>query len=83
MRAIRSKDMRPELAVRSLAYKLGYRFRLHRKDLPRKPVTRLGIDEKSFTRGHHYLAMVYDPRPQPGAVTEHRTTESRMSSGLH
>jgi DNA mismatch endonuclease (patch repair protein) len=37
MRAIRSKDMRPELAVRSLAHKLGYRFRLHRKDLPGKP----------------------------------------------
>jgi len=37
MRRIRSKDMRPELAVRSLAHKLGYRFRLHRKDLPGKP----------------------------------------------
>ena len=37
MRAIRSKDMLPELAVRSLVYKLGYRFRLHRKDLPGKP----------------------------------------------
>jgi DNA mismatch endonuclease (patch repair protein) len=37
MRAIRSKDMLPELAVRSLAHKLGYRFRLHRKDLPGKP----------------------------------------------
>jgi DNA mismatch endonuclease, patch repair protein len=37
MRAIRSKDMRPELAVRSLVHQLGYRFRLHRKDLPGKP----------------------------------------------
>ncbi len=37
MRAIRSKDMKPELAVRSLAHALGYRFRLHRKDLPGKP----------------------------------------------
>lgn len=37
MRAIRSKDMRPELAVRSLVHKLGYRFRLHRKNLPGKP----------------------------------------------
>lgn len=37
MRRIRSKGMRPELAVRSLAHKLGYRFRLHRKDLPGKP----------------------------------------------
>jgi DNA mismatch endonuclease (patch repair protein) len=37
MRAIRSKDMLPELAVRRFAHKLGYRFRLHRKDLPGKP----------------------------------------------
>jgi DNA mismatch endonuclease (patch repair protein) len=37
MRRIRSKGMRPELAVRSLAHKMGYRFRLHRKDLPGKP----------------------------------------------
>jgi DNA mismatch endonuclease, patch repair protein len=37
MRRIRSKDMRPELAVRSLVHKMGYRFRLHRKDLPGNP----------------------------------------------
>lgn len=37
MRAIRSKGMRPELAVRSLVHRLGYRFRLHKKDLPGKP----------------------------------------------
>jgi len=37
MRAIRSKDMLPELAVRKLVHKLGYRFRLHRTDLPGKP----------------------------------------------
>ena len=29
--------MLPELAVRRLVHKLGYRFRLHRKDLPGKP----------------------------------------------
>lgn len=37
MRAIRSKGMRPELAVRRLVHRLGYRFRLHRKELPGKP----------------------------------------------
>jgi len=37
MRAIRGKDMLPELAVRRLVHKLGYRFRLHRADLPGKP----------------------------------------------
>jgi len=37
MRAIRSKDTQPELIVRSLVHRLGYRFRLHRPDLPGKP----------------------------------------------
>jgi DNA mismatch endonuclease, patch repair protein len=37
MASIRSKDMKPELAVRKLAHALGFRFRLHRTDLPGKP----------------------------------------------
>jgi DNA mismatch endonuclease, patch repair protein len=37
MRRIRSKGMKPELAVRRLVYSLGYRFRLHSKSLPGKP----------------------------------------------
>ncbi|MFH1871979.1 MAG: very short patch repair endonuclease [Pseudomonadota bacterium] len=37
MSRIRSKDTAPELTVRSVAHRLGYRFRLHGKDLPGKP----------------------------------------------
>ena len=37
MQAIRSKDTKPELAIRKLIHGLGYRYRLHRKDLPGKP----------------------------------------------
>jgi DNA mismatch endonuclease (patch repair protein) len=37
MRAIRSRDTKPEITVRRLAHAMGYRFRLHRKDLPGKP----------------------------------------------
>jgi DNA mismatch endonuclease, patch repair protein len=37
MAAIRSSGTKPELIVRQLAHRLGYRFRLHRKDLPGKP----------------------------------------------
>lgn len=37
MRAIRSSDTKPELLVRRLIHRCGYRFRLHRKDLPGKP----------------------------------------------
>lgn len=37
MSAIRDKDTKPELVVRSLVHSLGYRFRLHRRDLPGRP----------------------------------------------
>lgn len=37
MRAVKSENTTPELIVRRLLYKLGYRYRLHRKDLPGKP----------------------------------------------
>lgn len=37
MSAIRGENTKPELVVRRLLHRLGYRFRLHRKDLPGKP----------------------------------------------
>lgn len=37
MSRIRSKNTKPEIIVRSLLHRMGFRFRLHRKDLPGKP----------------------------------------------
>lgn len=37
MAAVRAKHTKPEMLVRRLAHRLGYRFRLHRKDLPGHP----------------------------------------------
>lgn len=37
MSAVRSKNTKPELIVRKLLHAMGFRFRLHRKDLPGKP----------------------------------------------
>lgn len=37
MQAIKAKDTRPELAVRRYLHARGYRFRLHRRDLPGNP----------------------------------------------
>lgn len=37
MRAVKSKDTAPEMIVRRLVHRLGYRYRLHRKDLPGRP----------------------------------------------
>lgn len=37
MSRIRSRDTKPELAIRRLVDGLGYRYRLRRKDLPGRP----------------------------------------------
>jgi DNA mismatch endonuclease (patch repair protein) len=37
MAGIKGRDTKPEIAVRRLAHRLGYRFRLHRRDLPGTP----------------------------------------------
>jgi DNA mismatch endonuclease (patch repair protein) len=37
MSAVRGKDTRPERAVRSALFAAGYRYRLHRRDLPGAP----------------------------------------------
>ena len=37
MAANRGKDTKPELLVRSLVHGMGYRYRLHRRDLPGRP----------------------------------------------
>ncbi|TXN74886.1 hypothetical protein FV228_04965 [Methylobacterium sp. WL18] len=34
MSAIRRANTKPELTVRKIAHRLGYRFRIHRRDLP-------------------------------------------------
>ncbi|MET3600998.1 DNA mismatch endonuclease (patch repair protein) [Martelella mangrovi] len=37
MQAVKSKNTGPEIKVRRVLHAMGYRFRLHRKDLPGKP----------------------------------------------
>ncbi len=37
MSRIRGRDTKPEMVVRRTAHRLGFRFRLHRKDLPGSP----------------------------------------------
>lgn len=37
MRAIKHKDTAPEMTVRRLIHAMGFRYRLHRADLPGKP----------------------------------------------
>lgn len=37
MQSIRKTDTKPEVRVRSALHRMGYRFRLHRRDLPGVP----------------------------------------------
>jgi DNA mismatch endonuclease, patch repair protein len=37
MAAVKSRDTQPEMLVRRLVHGLGFRFRLHRRDLPGAP----------------------------------------------
>lgn len=37
MSGIKGKDTKPEILVRQLLHRAGYRFRLHQKDLPGRP----------------------------------------------
>jgi len=37
MSSVRSKDTKPELLVRRALHKLGYRYRVHSRDLPGSP----------------------------------------------
>lgn len=37
MARVKSKDTKPELAVRRLLWSMGYRYRLHARDLPGRP----------------------------------------------
>ena len=37
MSRVRGKDTRPEMTVRRLTHAMGYRYRLHRRDLPGAP----------------------------------------------
>lgn len=52
MSQIRSTDTKPEIAVRSSLHSLGFRFRLHRKDLPGTPdIVLPGRDAVVFVHG--------------------------------
>jgi DNA mismatch endonuclease (patch repair protein) len=37
MRAVKSRDTKPELDIRSFLHRKGYRYRLHDNDLPGRP----------------------------------------------
>ncbi|PQO26446.1 very short patch repair endonuclease [Blastopirellula marina] len=72
MRRVRSSDTQPERIVRSLAHRLGYRFRLGRRDLPGSPdLTFPGRRKVIFVHGcfwhQHRCAKGRRPLPKQNA----------------
>lgn len=52
MRSIRPKDTRPEILVRKILSAMGYRYRLHRKDIPGCPdIVFIGKKKVIFVNG--------------------------------
>ena len=82
MRAIKGRDTKPEMLVRRLLHRLGYRYRLHRKDLPGRPDIVFGPRRKvifvhgCFWHGHSCKAGQRVPKTN----TEYWT--SKISSNV-
>ena len=68
MRGNKGKHTKPEMVVRRLVHGLGYRYRLHRKDLPGKPDIALGprkavIEVRGcFWHRHPGCQLAYTPK---------------------
>jgi DNA mismatch endonuclease (patch repair protein) len=68
MSRIRGKETKPEIAIRKVAHRLGYRFRLHRRDLPGSPdLVFPGRKVALFSHGcfwhrHPGCRFAYDPK---------------------
>jgi DNA mismatch endonuclease (patch repair protein) len=68
MQRIKSKGMKPELLVRRLVHRLGYRYRLHRADLPGKPdLVFVGRRKVIFVHG-----CFWHQHPDPSCRIAHR-----------
>ena len=52
MQAVRNKDTKPEIVVRQCLHAMGYRYRLHRKNLPGRPdIAFIGQRKAIFVHG--------------------------------
>ena len=72
MSRIRGKDTKPERTVRSLVHALGFRFRLHRRDLPGAPdlvfprLRKVIFVHGCFWHRHHKCRLAYRPKTNAG-----------------
>ena len=83
MAAVKGKNTKPEIAVRKLLHKLGYRFRLHRKDLPGKPdIVLPKYKTVIFIHGcfwHRHAGCKYASTPSSNAVFWEKKFEENVA----
>ncbi|MGA3372841.1 MAG: very short patch repair endonuclease [Terracidiphilus sp.] len=71
MARVRSKDSRPELLIRRLVFAMGYRYRLHARDLPGCPDLVFRSRQKvifvhgCFWHPHENCALARMPKSRP------------------
>jgi DNA mismatch endonuclease (patch repair protein) len=82
MSRISGKDTKPEILVRSLLHRMGYRFRVHKKDLPGKPDITLPKHKKViFVHGcfwHGHEACPRSKRPSTNAEFWNKKIDSNI-----
>jgi DNA mismatch endonuclease Vsr len=76
MALIRSKDTKPEMLIRRVLHGLGYRYRLHRRDLPGAPdlvfpARRMVLFVHGcFWHGHEGCKIAHQPESRPAFWAE-------------
>lgn len=95
MAQVKGKDTKPEIRVRRLVHGMGYRYRLHRTDLPGKPDLTFPSRRKvifvhgCFWHGHNCKAGMKRPRSNqaywPSRLERNKTRDkanrTRMPTG--
>lgn len=82
MQAVKRKNTQPEICVRRLLHRMGYRFRLHQSDLPGTPDIVLRRFKKvvfvhgCFWHGHANCRRAVLPKSNPG-VWERKIKENQ------
>ena len=92
MAGIGSRHTRPELAVRRVVHRMGYRFRLHRRDLPGRPDLvlprhRLALFVHGcFWHRHEGCANCTNPKTRPefwaAKFEQNRARDARVTAAL-
>jgi DNA mismatch endonuclease (patch repair protein) len=93
MASIRGSNTKPERIVRSLLHSCGFRFRLHRKDLPGRPdivLPRYGLAilvHGCFWHRHADCRYAYSPRSNrrfwSKRLSDNAKRDERVLSSLH